>query len=260
MNVRPLRTPVAGEHLIAVEPGLSLFVAEHWRRRLNLFTGRSLTEAALNAEQAYRAGMLALRGLSVSPGVVQGLEADIETVIQRIPLPPLPGFPFPGGTRPRFRIVRSDFLQIAGGYGIAASGEDVLVPRPLRVPMNAVKPHGTDEQLRKNAAGEPATELGQLIAFARSEAAAGRSTALPPAGILVLEPVLRHSRRVRSREPMRDRSGELSVRRPAGDRRLSPRAPSVAADLAGAAARPGDAARPLAQPPRVRDLRARAAA
>jgi hypothetical protein len=213
MRVRPLRTPVPGEHLIAVEPALSLFVAGHWRRRLNLFTGRSLTQAALDAEQAYRAGMLSLRGLSVSPGVVEGLEADLEIRRIAIPLPPGTrppgqpgGSPAPGGTRPPGRpgsitlpggvrppglslnVQRVVHLSIAGGYGIGASGEDVLLPRPLRVAFNAVTPFGSDEQLRKNAAGEPAAQLGELLDFARAEAAAGRATAVPQAGVLVLAP------------------------------------------------------------------------
>ena len=49
-----------------------------WRRRLALFTGRALSDTALDGEQLYRAGLLATLAQAVSPGVVRGLVVSFD--------------------------------------------------------------------------------------------------------------------------------------------------------------------------------------
>ena len=44
MRVNPLRSPMSGEHDAGVEPTLSPNVQDHWNRRLNLYTGRALSD------------------------------------------------------------------------------------------------------------------------------------------------------------------------------------------------------------------------
>ena len=58
MRVTPIANPLPGEHLAAVHPTMRPDVGTYWHRRLNLFTGRALSDTALTAEQAGRAGRL----------------------------------------------------------------------------------------------------------------------------------------------------------------------------------------------------------
>lgn len=78
MKIDPIPNPLPGERVVDVVPTIRPNVEPFWHRRLNLFTGRSLSGNALTAEQAGRAGSLATRGQMVSPGVVKGLQAGIE--------------------------------------------------------------------------------------------------------------------------------------------------------------------------------------
>jgi hypothetical protein len=108
--VKPISSPLAGEHVIVVEPELAYpNVDAGWLRRLRLFTGRALDAVALTAEQDGRAGKLALLGQTRSPGVVTGLEVALE------------------GTGAAAR------LHVAPGIGLMASGEDVVLGHALRV-------------------------------------------------------------------------------------------------------------------------------
>ncbi len=73
MPTTPITDPVSGESLVGTEPQLLQQVDPGWRHRLNLFTGRALSDTALDNEQAYRGGLLATLGQSVSAGTVSGL-------------------------------------------------------------------------------------------------------------------------------------------------------------------------------------------
>lgn len=119
MKVNPILNPLEGERVIGVDPPLKPNFEADWRRRLNLYTGRSLSDTALTTEQDGRAGRLATRGQMVSPGVVSGLEVEFERVAHT-----------PTADDPRTEIF---FYVINAGFGIAASGEDVIVPRRLRI-------------------------------------------------------------------------------------------------------------------------------
>ncbi len=118
MTVKPIRDPLFGERVIKVQPTIAPQVDASWRKRLNLFTGRALTDTALSAEQAERGGRLALRGQLVSPGTVAGLEASLEQRTE--------------SGRAKF------FLQVTPGLGLCASGEDVEVPLGLQVDIETL--------------------------------------------------------------------------------------------------------------------------
>src|SRR3954471_8959730 len=96
MSVTPLTHTLSGERMLGVDPKLARFVDADWHRRLRLYTGRALSDAAMIAEQTGRAGRLATRGQMVSPGVVSGLEVVvtnpgpgivIETLARRLAAP-----------------------------------------------------------------------------------------------------------------------------------------------------------------------------
>ena len=79
MPATPITNPFAGEELVGVAPQLTQQVdPAFWRQRLSLFTGRALRDTALDAEQLYRAGLLATLGQAVTPGVVTGLVAAFD--------------------------------------------------------------------------------------------------------------------------------------------------------------------------------------
>jgi hypothetical protein len=154
MNVTPIGKPLPGEAVVAIAPPLAAEVdTGWWRRRLNFFTGRALSDVALRAEQAYRAGRLALLGQSVSAGVVTGLDVDIRVELDE------------DGSR-------FYELYVGPGQGLAASGEDVFIARPIRINLRAVPVHATS--------GAAARTLGTLLDEA----------AQPVAGVLVLQPAV----------------------------------------------------------------------
>jgi hypothetical protein len=158
MNVTPIRNPLPGEVVVAVEPPLAAQVdASWWRRRLNLFTGRALSDISLRMEQDHRAGRIATLGQSVSPGVVAGLNVDVRVEQD-------------AAAAPYYEI------YVSPGVGIAAGGEDVTVARPMRVNVRDVPVYST-------SADVTATTLGRLLDELRTD------TALPVAGVLLLQPI-----------------------------------------------------------------------
>jgi hypothetical protein len=114
MNASPIQRPIAGEQLLAVVPEFNSN-KDGWNKRLNLFSGRSLSDLALQAEQNNRGGHLALLGQLRTAGVISGLQ------VMEAP-----------------NIDNKLGIQIATGQGICASGEDVWVPRPLTVSLSGL--------------------------------------------------------------------------------------------------------------------------
>jgi hypothetical protein len=114
MPATPITNPVSGESLLGTEPQLLQQVDPGWRRRLNLFTGRALSDTALDNEQLYRSGLLATLGQSVTAGTVMGLALTMDT----------------SGPDP--------MLFVSPGYGIAANGEDVVLNRPLKTALSTL--------------------------------------------------------------------------------------------------------------------------
>jgi len=109
MPATPITNPVSGESLLGTEPQLLQQVDPGWRRRLNLFTGRALSDTALDSEQLYRGGLLATLGQSVSAGTVTGLALTIDPTLTT--------------------------LTVTPGYGISGSGQDVVLNTKLTTPI-----------------------------------------------------------------------------------------------------------------------------
>ena len=124
MKVTSIPNPLPGERVVAVWPRMAIQVDAGWHRRLNLYTGRTLSDTALAAEQAGRTGRLVNMGQLLSPGVVEGLEIDLE----------------PRAVVSLTEWGADQFLQVAPGTGITAWGEDVVVPRALRVAVTDLVP------------------------------------------------------------------------------------------------------------------------
>ncbi|HEX8853948.1 MAG TPA: hypothetical protein VF754_10705, partial [Pyrinomonadaceae bacterium] len=219
MRVKPIVHPLAGEHVVGVHPTMTPDVKTEWNRRLNLYTGRALSDSALATEQQMRGGRLALRGQMVSPGVVAGLEVGVERGSAAKSGAPLEGF----------------FCQIAPGFGVTAAGEDVVLSRPLRVGLGDVSVYAPvrllDAPLRSTPRPRPQRD-GEVLMEERERArevgldrvessralpvseelraqpggrrlevrraggplgeliAAGRAAELPRVGVLVLQPIV----------------------------------------------------------------------
>ena len=114
MSATTIPSPISGEDLIGIEPELLQQVDPGWRRRLSLFTGRALSDTALDSEQLYRSGRLAMLGQSVTPGTVSGLEAALDTT----------------GAAP--------VVVVHPGYGILDNGEDVTLLSMMSAPLTSV--------------------------------------------------------------------------------------------------------------------------
>ena len=65
MKVFPIESPLDGEQVVGVHPDLKSFTDQDWRRRLNNFSGRTLTHTALRTEQAGRSGVDVQQGSSM---------------------------------------------------------------------------------------------------------------------------------------------------------------------------------------------------
>ena len=69
----------ADEHVIGIDPPMRPLLPDVWRRRMHAFSGRAVSDKALTAEQSLRSGMQRLYGLSLAPGLVEGLELTAES-------------------------------------------------------------------------------------------------------------------------------------------------------------------------------------
>ena len=126
MRIIPLSSPLPGEHLAATSPVMRPETEDaRWRLRLDFWAGRALTAEALELEQENRAARLAWRGRLATPGVVGGLEVALES-------PATPAAELaPAG----------HFVHVLPGHGLLADGEDIVVPRPLRVALDQIPIH-----------------------------------------------------------------------------------------------------------------------
>jgi hypothetical protein len=113
MSTEKITAQLPGETFVATEPTLLQQVDPGWRHRMSLFTGRTLTDTALTAEQLYRAGRMALLAQLVTPGVASGLNGAVDG---------------------------DGVIHVTAGYGFTALGEDVTLPRDIKtsfVPADA---------------------------------------------------------------------------------------------------------------------------
>jgi hypothetical protein len=118
VSIKPIDQPLPGEQVVALSPKSAAEAAVVWLARPNLFSGRALTAPTLQRRQRWQAGRLALRGQMLTAGMVHGLEVGHEL------LPPS-GEGQPPGVR----------LTIGAGLGLAVSGEDVVLPRPVALDL-----------------------------------------------------------------------------------------------------------------------------
>jgi hypothetical protein len=183
MRVTPIRRPLSGERLVSVEPPLNPNVDARWQRRLNLYTGRALSDAALTTEQASRAGRLATRGQLVSPGIVNGLIVGLEGP-RRLPIQPIiPIEKDPNALRTQY------FFHISSGAGIMPSGEDVVLSRNLRVAVGDVPVYTTIDLLTKDGPKPVGPDAAPPLA---ADTAFGERMEAPPAAAAA--PVLKPRR------------------------------------------------------------------
>ncbi|HEX8238992.1 MAG TPA: hypothetical protein VF574_04545 [Allosphingosinicella sp.] len=106
--IRKIGRTFADEHVVGVDPPMRPELPGVWRRRMNPFAGRAVSDKALTAEQDMRAGMQRLQGLALAPGSVDGLEILLD--------------PDARGKAPAEAL-----FQVSPGFGLARSGEDVSV-------------------------------------------------------------------------------------------------------------------------------------
>lgn len=168
MNIlKTLASPFKGEQVVGATPPLAPTVDAGWQRRLNLFSGRSLSDTALTLEQEGRAGRLAMSGRALSHGVVSGLEVKAELEPDAWPM---------GVGILRWHI------HVTAGTGLTAHGEDVVVRENLRVDLDDLH---VILELPPEAApggGAPAEKPRRRLGRARKEEAA------PP--VLLRRPLL----------------------------------------------------------------------
>ena len=67
MKVRNISSPLPGERVIEVSPELKPVVDAGWHKRLNLYNGRNLSDAALTTQQDGIAGRISSRGQAFWP-------------------------------------------------------------------------------------------------------------------------------------------------------------------------------------------------
>ncbi len=171
MKVFPIKSPVDGEQVVAVHPELKRFGDADWRRRVNNFTGRSLTHTALRTEQAGRSGRVASLGQLLSPGVVDGLVAD-KAILQIS------------------SSEQQQVLNISSGHGLDASGEVVTLNAPLEVEINEIPVYAPVTILE----GAPASAHSGGALHARKlgpslDTVVSLGRDIPPLAILLLQPV-----------------------------------------------------------------------
>jgi hypothetical protein len=179
VSIKPIRNPLDGERVVALSPETANEAATDWLRRPNLFPGRALTAPTLEQRQRWQASRIVVRSQAFTRGVARGLEVGYTVE------------PGPGG------MVR---LRVSAGRALAASGEDVVLPAGMDIRLTDL-PVVAEPAVFAEAAGEDAPaapapgglgvlrpraigtlRLGNLIAV--------RSDIVPPAGVLVLQPIV----------------------------------------------------------------------
>lgn len=187
MSTTTIRGALAGERVIGLSPASATEAASDWRRRPHVFPGRALTAGALTQWQAWQAGHLALRGQDWTAGVVEGLELSVQL------LPDATGF-------------EAVELELGRGLALATSGEDLVLQQPLRcrlADVPVVAPAGFFEDgsgVGPGTEGAPPTLRARRIGAALGALGVPDENgvpmrpavpaALPPIGVLVLQPVM----------------------------------------------------------------------
>lgn len=180
------RSAFDDEHVIGVDPPLRPELPGVWRRRINPFAGRALSDRALTAEQESRNGLQRLRGQGVTSGVISGLDVMLE--------------PGAKGSMPD-----AVMIQILPGMGLTQSGEDVTISTPRRIALADLPVfapvHLLDAVAAQSAAGgmepdNPAVDGGLRLPHPRRVGprfktilAAPAADDFPRVAMLIAEPV-----------------------------------------------------------------------
>lgn len=139
MKIFPPRRWEKDERVVLMDPAPAMRV-EEGLRRLHHYAGRTLTKTALDRESAHRDRYLALTGMERSAGVVFGLDVGVEPSTD-------PGFEPVMDDRVEVRddVERclpsgkaSWIVTLSAGRGLCLNGEDVVVPRPMRVALDHI--------------------------------------------------------------------------------------------------------------------------
>lgn len=144
-----IRHSLADEHVIGIDPPLRPDQPGVWRRRINPFSGRAISDKALTAEQDMRSGLQRLHGMSMTAGIVDGLAVAAE----RTSIGSAPG---------------DAWLQLSAGLALARSGEDVTVAATRRINLGAVPivvPEVMASALRSGADAATVPETPEAPAF-----------------------------------------------------------------------------------------------
>jgi hypothetical protein len=187
VSITTIAKALHGERVVALSPGNASEAATDWPRRPNLFPGRALTVATLAQRQRWQAGHIAQRGQAFTPGVTRGLEV---------------GYTIDGVNAAGQPIVT---LKISDGHGLAVSGEDVVLARaiecllsalPVVAPpavfaglLNAEAQQALEDAAAQNADPTPGAPRPRAIGPTLGQVIAAAPASLPPAGILLLQPV-----------------------------------------------------------------------
>ncbi len=129
--------PLRDEHVIGTDPPLRPELPGVWRRRINPFLGRALSDRALTAEQEARAGIQRLRGQGVTAGIINGLDLMLE----------------PGARTAR---AGEAVMQILPGLALTQAGEDVTISSTRRIALGHLPVHARVDHLDAIASGAPA--------------------------------------------------------------------------------------------------------
>lgn len=176
MSITPVLSPLNSERILQLSPADAAQAAVTWLRRPNLFPGRALTAPTLEARQRWAAGRVVQRAQTFTPGVVDGLEVGYAVT------PATDESARPG-------VV----LHISPGRGLAVSGEDVRLTAAVEVDFYALPVVAPPSLFEPGASPGDDTPPGSLRARAigpsLGELLAVNPSVLPPAGILVLQPV-----------------------------------------------------------------------
>ena len=78
MNLTRPKNIFKGERVVAITPTPDTHISQRWNRRLNYYTGRTLSHTALNIEQHHHSGHLSMYGRQLSAGTIYGLELSYD--------------------------------------------------------------------------------------------------------------------------------------------------------------------------------------
>jgi hypothetical protein len=172
VSIETITSPLPGERVVGLSPGDAGEASITWLRRPNLFPGRALTAASLQQRQQWQAGRIVERASTWVAGIDDGLELQVSL------------------TGPGLAGVR---LTVSKGLGLAASGEDVVLQRPLScsladVPVVAPASFFIDGTGVGNS-GPGGVLLPRGIGASLGNLSGPARAALPALGVLVLQPV-----------------------------------------------------------------------